>query len=440
MKQQGPWHGELDTGIIRMRLAFRLDRGAQVVHLQTRAFGELTLPVRHEQGRIAFAAPQAEIALELTQDATGARLTGFCRHLAARYPISFQPDAPAPPPRGLRPQTPQGPFPYTSEEIVFGGADGTPRAGTLSRPHGPPRGAVILNSWYGQTDRDQTTAGHKPLAIWADELTRRGFATLRFDKRGAGASGGVFLETTTADLVQDLACAVAWLRRQPDIDPLRIGVMGHSEGGHVATDVAAEDPDIAFCVAMTPTGARDGETMPTDLFLAVRAVGGEPVREMEVVDMYLRLFAIERAGAGLDETMVRVRRVLEAAVDDGLYMAEKVEARTALVAWPWRRHWLAYDPTAAMARLTCPTLVVFAERDLQTPPSSHAPRIRARLAGHPQATVLELKGLNHFLQTAITGAPSEYGAIAETLAPSAIAAVCNWIEGANGPSEHWKLS
>lgn len=430
MTQHGPtvWHGELDTGIVRIRLAFHLDREAQVAYLQTRAFGKLILPVRHEQGRIAFAAPQAEIALELTQDATGARLTGFCRHLAARFPISFQPDAPDPQPRSLRPQTPQPPFPYTLEEVVFEGGDGTLRAGTLSRPPGAARGAVILNSWHGKTDRDQTTAGHKPLAIWSDELTRRGLATLRFDKRGAGASGGEFLETTTADLVQDLACAVAWLRLQPDIDPLRIGVMGHSEGGHVAADVAATDPDIAFCVAMTPTGARNDEAMPTDLFLAVRAVGGEPVREMEVVDMYLRLFAIERAGASLDATMLRVRRALEAAVDDGLYMAEKVEARTALVASPWRRNWLAYDPTAAMARLTCPTLVVFAERDLQTPPSSHAPRIRARLADHPHATVVELAGLNHFLQTAVTGAPSEYGAITETLAPSAIAAVCDWIE------------
>jgi len=40
---------------------------------------------------------------------------------------------------------------------------------------------------------------------------------------------------------------------------------------------------------------------------------------------------------------------------------------------------------------------------------------------------VELPGLNHFLQTAVTGAPSEYGAIAETLAPAAITAVCDWI-------------
>jgi pimeloyl-ACP methyl ester carboxylesterase len=424
----GPWQGDLDTGFVRVRLAFRLDLDDGLAHLRTREFGELALPLGGEGDRIAFSAPKVDIALDLAPEVDS--LAGVCRHGAARFPIRFHRHAPARVSRSSRAQTPQPPFPYEAEEVSFEGADGTKRAGTLTRPAGVARGAVVLSNWYGRTGRDQTTAGHKPFAIWADALTRRGFASLRFDKRGAGASGGDFNAATTADLAQDLARAVAWLRDQPGVDPARIGLLGHSEGGHLSAEVAAADPKIAFCVMMTPTGARDEEALPTDLFLAVRAVGGEPVRASEMVALGLRLFAVERSGGDLDDIMAQTRAVLEAAVAQGLFLADRVDARTALVASPWRRHWLAYDHTAALRRLACPALAVFAERDLQTPPATHGPRIRAALAQNPRATVLELPGLNHFLQTAVTGAPSEYGAIEETLAPAAIAAVCDWIEQA----------
>lgn len=421
----GSWHGVFDTGFVKVRLTFRVDPEAGVAILRTREFDDLSLPLTGGPGRIAFAAPQVDVALDLVRD--GASLAGTCRHGATLLPVRFQREAPARESRATRPQTPQPPFPYAAEEISFPGADGTARAGTLTRPPGAARGAVVLSNWYGKTGRDQTTAGHKPFAVWADQLTRRGFVTLRFDKRGAGASGGDFNTATTADLAADLALAVTWLRGQPGIDPARIGLMGHSEGGHLSAEVAAADPAICFCVMMTPTGAGDDEAVPTDTFLAVRAVGGEPVRPQEVTALALRLLAAERAGGDVAAAMARVQAIMEEAVADGLFPAERVAPRTALVASPWRRFWLGYDHTAALSRLTCPTLVVFAERDLQTPPTSHGPRIRAALAGNPRGTILELPGLNHFLQTAVTGAPSEYAAIDETLAPAAITAVCDWI-------------
>lgn len=424
----GPWHGELDTGFIKVRLTFRLDIEGRFAHLRTREFGEIELPLATSPGRIVFAASKVDIALDLAHEPALDGLVGVCRHGPARFPVRILRHAPERTSRGARTQTPQPPFPYDVEEIGFDGADGTRRAGTLTRPAGKARGAVVLSNWYGRTARDQTTAGHKPFAVWADELTRRGFTTLRFDKRGAGASGGDFASATTADLAEDLALAVAWLRDQPGVDAARIGLMGHSEGGHLSVEVAAADLAISFCVMMTPTGARDDETLPTDLFAAVRAVGGEPIRSDEVVALDQRLIAAECLGGDLEETMARTRAMLETAVNDGLFLADRVDARTALVASPWRRHWLGYNHTAALSRLTCPVLVVFAERDLQTPPATHGPRIRAALAQNTRATAVELPGLNHFLQTAITGAPSEYGAIAETLAPAAIATVCVWIE------------
>jgi len=100
----------------------------------------------------------------------------------------------------------QPPFPYKVQAVTFASADGSRLVGSLTRPADQPlRGAMVLSTWFGRTDRDQRTFGHRPFAIWADALTRLEFMTLRYDKRGAGESGGDFERATTADFAADLA-------------------------------------------------------------------------------------------------------------------------------------------------------------------------------------------------------------------------------------------
>lgn len=53
--------------------------------------------------------------------------------------------------------------------------------------------------------------------------------------------------------------------------------------------------------------------------------------------------------------------------------------------------------------------------------------IRAALAGNPRATVMELPQLNHLFQIASTGSSAEYATIEETLAPSAMTVMTDWI-------------
>jgi pimeloyl-ACP methyl ester carboxylesterase len=276
-------------------------------------------------------------------------------------------------------------------------------------------------------------AGHKPFAIWADELTRRGFATLRFDKRGVGASGGTFEATTTRDSADDLGQAVALLRGRPEIDPARIGLIGHSEGSHISADAAAADPAIAFCVMMTPAGLADEATLETELFRAARGVGGEPIERDLTLKRLLDLARIEREARSTAEAVAGVRAYLTSGLEAGRIPLDRFEWRVALAASPWRRNWLAYDHLAGLRALACPVLVVFAGQDLQTAPHWHAPKIEAVLAGRPGARTVTLPGLNHLLQSAVTGAPSEYGDIEESLAPEALATVCEWVAQVAGP-------
>ena len=116
-------------------------------------------------------------------------------------------------------------------------------AGTLTIPEGAgPFPAAVLITGSGAQDRDETLLGHKPFAVLADHLTRRGVAVLRFDNRGVGGSTGDFASSTSADFATDASAAVSFLRTRVDIDRDAVGLVGHSEGGMVAPIAARTTP------------------------------------------------------------------------------------------------------------------------------------------------------------------------------------------------------
>ncbi len=76
-----------------------------------------------------------------------------------------------------------------------------------------------------------------------------------------------------------------------------------------------------------------------------------------------------------------------------------------------------------------PVLAVVGEKDLQVEPAQNLPPVLAALAEAPTTdfTIVQLPGLNHLLQTAETGAVTEYAQIEETMAPTALRTLGDWI-------------
>jgi len=87
-------------------------------------------------------------------------------------------------------------------------------------------------------------------ALWATFYAAHGFAVLTADKRGVGASGGRYIRAATEAnlraLATDALAGVAWLRRQPSIDPHRIGLAGGSQAGWTIAIAAAASPAVRF--------------------------------------------------------------------------------------------------------------------------------------------------------------------------------------------------
>jgi pimeloyl-ACP methyl ester carboxylesterase len=325
-----------------------------------------------------------------------------------------------------RPQTPKPPFPYAVREVRFAGGPGVVLAGTLSQPNGPgPFPAVVMIAGSGPQNRDETIEGHKVFAVIADRLTRAGIAVLRYDKRGVGASGGRYASATGADFADDAQAAADWLAGQPGIAPAKIGLIGHSEGAEIAPIVADRDPRIAYVVLLCAPAVSGAQTIASQQ-KAILLAAGVPAAEVEAKNaLERRVLEAVRTAPDAPSAEAAAQALLTQA---GVAPAA-ARARAQLASAPWYREFLNDDPAPALRKLRQPTLVIAGSKDLQVLPDLNLPVIRAALAGNKAAKVVELDGLNHLLQPAATGAPSEYGTIPITVAPAALDMITDWVAG-----------
>lgn len=227
-----------------------------------------------------------------------------------------------------RPQTPRPPYPYDSYDMGIDTGAGVLQ-GTMTLPRGRgPLPAVVLFGGTGQQDRDGSVAGHRPFFVIADHLTRAGFATLRFDERGRGRSSGLAgeLRTVDADAVDALAL-VDVLRQQPEIDPGRVGIVGHSEGGLVAVSAANLKDDVAF-VVLLGAPAMDGVALALIQHESVqRARGASEAHVAFERGVRTRVYEIPEGRAGSGARPGGHRRGAARRHGDGRRVDERSEPR-----------------------------------------------------------------------------------------------------------------
>jgi hypothetical protein len=336
-----------------------------------------------------------------------------------------------------RPQTPRPPFPYTVREVTYENpVDGTKLAATLTIPEGPgPHPAVILITGSGAQDRDETIFGHKPFFVLADHLTRGGVAVLRVDDRGVGGSSGGDSQPTSKDFANDVVSGIKFLKGQPEIDPGRIGLIGHSEGGIIAPLVASRSKDVDCIVLLAGPGLPGEQILKLQQEAIVRAAGVPDDRCQELLRAQEALFELLRAEA--DEPAIRTALREYVRCQLGLLGTEPapeqiqqgVKLGMAQFGSPWMRWFMRHDPREVLSRVKCPVLALIGSLDLQIPAKDNLPEIERTLrqANNPDVTVKQLPGLNHLFQEARTGLPAEYGLIEQTIAPAVLDEIATWL-------------
>lgn len=347
-----------------------------------------------------------------------------------------------------RPQDPKAPFPYEAVEVTFENkAAGATLAGTLTVPKGTgPFPCVVMVTGSGPQDRDELLMGHRPFLVIADHLTRHGVAVLRCDDRGVGKSTGSFAGATSDDFADDALAAVEFLKSRKDVDPRKIGIVGHSEGGLIAPICAARSKDVAFLVLLAGTGMSGAELMPIQSRLISIASGVPPAEAERQSAQSAEIFAMVVAGKSDAEIKAAIRalaiRQLKASPETRDLPDETINEKADTAAAegaeeilsPWFKRFMVMDPRENLKKVLCPVLAVNGEKDLQVPPKENLPRIEKALkeAGNTDVTIIEFPGLNHLFQTCTTGAPGEYAMIDETFAPAALEAVTAWIRKRTG--------
>ena len=278
--------------------------------------------------------------------------------------------------------------------------------------------------------------GHRPFLVLSDHLTRQGIAVLRFDDRGVGGSvvpdPASLRDVTTLDFASDTSVLVDHLRAQPGIDPDRIGLIGHSEGGIVAPLVADQRDDIAFVVLLAAPGRRGVELLPDQGAMLMKAAGVEQSVLDETVAQHALVLKMLVEGADRKTLREPMRTLSHMQVDamglDVEVTDQFVEDAIEQSSNPWITWFLAHDPAPVLARLDMPVYAINGELDLQVPVETELAVIRDTMhrAGG-DLTARSYPGLNHLFQPATTGAVEEYGAIEITMDPVVMAEMARWI-------------
>ncbi|HZO93585.1 MAG TPA: alpha/beta fold hydrolase [Candidatus Baltobacteraceae bacterium] len=308
------------------------------------------------------------------------------------YDASTAPVAtPTPAPTPLPTETPH----YRSDDVSFASADGTRLAGTLTIPDGRgPFPALVLVAGSGPQDRDERVGPNAIFLQLANVLSNAGYAVLRYDKRGVGASGRGGAPTRDAFL-GDVRAAFAFARARPEVDPKRLYLLGHSEGGELVPTVAAHDPRVAGIVLMAPPADSIARILMQQVLASVPADKREQARRDE-------LSALEK-----------IRKSTDGGTD------------------AWLRTSMDVDPIVDVARVRCPILILQGGRDSQVL-AKNLPRLLH--AAHGDVTVRVFPDDDHLFEpipadraTNPEAALDWYLSVPERVDPAVTSTLLHWL-------------
>ena len=339
----------------------------------------------------------------------------------------------------VRPQDPIKPYPYYSEEVTFiNSKAGITLAGTLTLPSKIGKfPVVVLITGSGPQNRDEELLGHKPFLVLSDYLTKNGIAVLRYDDRGIAESKGDFRTSTTADFADDASAALAYLQTRKEINPKKIGLMGHSEGGVIAPMVASTNKAVAFIVLLAGTGIPGDTLLLMQKALIERAEGATETEVQAGQTANKGAFEIVRNAKSIEQLKTDLTLYYQqmedkkpTTEDEKATFDQETQAIVNQLTNPWMQYFIKYDPATALEKVKCPVLAINGAKDLQVPPKENLTAIKTALAKANNKTVTTkvFPNLNHLFQECTTGSPSEYADIQQTFSPTAMTMVTEWIQ------------
>jgi pimeloyl-ACP methyl ester carboxylesterase len=299
----------------------------------------------------------------------------------------------------LRPETVRNP---TDADATIP-ANGFNLAATITTPPGVAgrlrHPAVVLVGGASPGDRDQATGGIPVFAQLARELADSGHLVVRYDRRGAGQSGGRIESATLADYADDVVSAIRWLSKRNDVDKNRLVVAGYGDGAAVALIAASRHKDIDGVITIGGAGSRGADLILEQQQHVLNALKLPPEERQRRIDLQKQIQSAVISGSGWDGVPPAMRR----------------QADT-----PWFRSVLTFDPAQTMTKVRQPILILHGELDPNIP-AAEADRLAAHAGARKKAAppqVVKVPGVTNAL-----AAPGE-----KTISPAVVAAMAEWLK------------
>jgi dienelactone hydrolase len=264
--------------------------------------------------------------------------------------------------------------------------------GILSMPNDVAKAPlVIILVEAGPTDKDGAYEENKPYKDIAWGLSSKGFAVYRYEKRSnnfgiymAKDKGAYEKFTPREDLLDDLYRAIDSLKTLPDIDPTKIYLLGHGQGGMLAPLVAKERDDIAGIIMMGANAKKTQEMM---------------------IDQYAYLSTVTpNKKAEYDQQTINAKRSLDKKLNP-LTEHSKMPYEVQATYWIWLNN---YKHVEIAKKLSKPILLLHGDRDYQTNMENYEMWQKA-LSKNKNATLIHYPKLNHlFYSGEVQSTYSEY--------------------------------
>lgn len=408
--QTGAWTGKLKVSGVELALIFNIGEESATLDVPDQGAKDIPVEVsRDAVGGITLNVPAINASFKGLW--AGKVIAGTFTQHGMSFPMTLTPGAPV----VRRPQTPVGPFPYTTEEVSFSNGDAVLK-GTLTMPADCDRKTpvLVMVTGSGLQNRDEELFSHKPFAVIADAFARAGIATLRYDDRGFGESTGDVVLCTTEDLKNDALAGVKLLRSRFE----RVGVIGHSEGGTIALMLAGER-QVDFAVSLAGMIVSGAETLLAQNRRAFESAG---LPESEV-EAFARLLSDTF-------TAIRTRAPLPSADNYDITDALRKNYAAALPSFrtPYMEFFLGLDLSASLSGITCPVMALNGTKDTQVQCDRNIAALEAGLPSNSRSVIRAEDGLNHLFQHCVTGEVSEYKSIEETFSPEVLSEMIAWIK------------
>lgn len=324
-----------------------------------RVLGKPLRALHFSETRVTFNVPIAagQISFELAR--VRGRLAGSAESPGGRLPLVLERVGSVPVP------------PYASRELHFANGP-VALSGTLLIPAGAgPFPAVVLI-------HGSSTPSRNDFRFYADAFARRGIAALIYDKRDVGGDLGGASRVDLRDLAGDALAGLHAVQRRREVDPRKVGLWGHSQGGEVAPIAAASSPDVAFVISFSGPGVTYAELNTYDDGPRLRTHGFSERDIRDAAAAQRKVYAFVRAGGDAPALQAFLDGVRQRPWARYTTLPRSVPTAAERATWlAWRD--LDLDPARYWERVRVPSLVAFGADDDVVPAERSARRIRRAL-------------------------------------------------------------